>query len=103
MNNEINEMKNMLMKLIQVQDQQSKQIQETQNEIQKMYQKIQEIQNVQNAIRKEMRDEGLKQDDFNKLIVGRIEMIEKTIKKERKVQIECYKDMIKKMENLDNA
>lgn len=101
--NEINQMKNMLNKILQEQDQQSMQIQETRKDIQTIYHKIQEIQNDQNTIRKEMRDERLKQEDFNKLISGKMEMLEKTIKMARNVQIECYKDMIKKIENLDNA
>lgn len=101
--NEINQIKNILNKILQVQDQQSMQIQETRKDIQTIYHKIKEIQNDQNTIRKEMRDEMLKQEDFNKLIAGRMEKLEKTIKMTRNVQIECYKDMIKKIENLDNA
>ena len=101
--NEINQMKNMLKKILQEQDQQSIQIQETRKEIKAIYNKIQEIQNDQNIIRKEIRDERLKQEDFNKLIAGRMEKLEKTIKMARNAQIECYKDMIKKLENLDNA
>ena len=88
---EINKLKTILMEMQEKQSEQSK----------KINLKLEEIHSEMKNIKEELEEEKRQRKDFAKLIIERIEKLEKCFKASKEAQISCFKELIRIMTGLD--
>ena len=87
----IDELKKMILELMKNQSEMNKRLEKMKKEIQDTQQEMKkEIQDTKQEIRKEIEP-----------LIQRLKKLEDSFKNSRNAQIECFKDLISKMEKLD--